>query len=126
MGPDQLGVFWLIISSVALFVTLFGIRYLRNKENMAMIEKGINPRINDNRPAPYRSLKNGLLFVGAGIGLFVAFLLDVYMLPENDKNTFLYFSLVAIGGGIGLITSYRVEKKDLLRKEDNIYKEVTV
>ena len=91
-----------------------------------MIEKGINPHINDNRPAPYRSLKNGLLFVGAGIGLFVAFLLDVYMLPENDKNTFLYFSLVAIGGGIGLITSYRVEKKDLLRKEDNIYKEVTV
>ena len=126
MGPDQLGVFWLIISSVALFVTLFGIRYLRNKENMAMIEKGINPRINDNRPAPYRSLKNGLLFVGAGIGLFVAFLLDVYLLPENDKNTFLYFSLVAIGGGIGLITSYRVEKKDLLKKEDNIYKEITV
>ena len=126
MGPDQLGVFWLIISSVALFVTLFGIRYLRNKENMAMIEKGINPHMNDNRPAPYRSLKNGLLFVGAGIGLFVSFVLDVYMLPENDKNIFLYFSLVAIGGGIGLITSYRVEKKDLLRKEDNIYKEVTI
>jgi hypothetical protein len=126
MGPDQLGVFWLIISSVALLATLFGMRYLRNKENMALIEKGINPNVNDNRPAPYRTLKNGLLFVGAGIGLFIAYVLDVYVFPENDKNTFLYFSLVAICGGIGLISSYRVEKRDLLNKEGNIYKEATV
>jgi hypothetical protein len=126
MGPDQLGIFWLIISSVALLATLFGMRYLRNKENMALIEKGINPNVNDNRPAPYRTLKNGLLFLGAGIGLFIAYVLDIYVFPENDKNTFLYFSLVAICGGIGLISSYKVEKKDLLTKEGNIYKEATV
>jgi hypothetical protein len=117
MGPDQLGIFWLIISSVALLATLFGMRYLSNKENMALIEKGINPKINQNRPAPYRSLKNGLLFVGAGVGLFIAFMLDGYVFPQNDKNASLYFALIAIGGGIGLISSYRVEKKELLDKE---------
>ena len=120
MGPDQLGVFWLIISSVALFATLFGIRYLRNKENMALIEKGINPNLQDNRPAPYRSLKTGLLFVGAGIGLFLAFLLDAYVFPESDKNVSLYFSLIAIGGGIGLISSYWIEKKDFVDKEARV------
>ena len=117
MGPDQLGIFWLIISSVALFATLFGMRYLRNKENMALIEKGINPNTQENRPAPYRTLKAGLLFVGAGIGLFLAFLLDAYVFPESDKNTSLYFSLIAIGGGIGLISSYRVEKKEILDRK---------
>ena len=117
MGPDQLGIFWLIISSVALFATLFGMRYLANKENMALIEKGINPKVDQNRPAPYRSLKNGLLFVGAGIGLFAAYLLDAYVFRDSDKNVSLYFALIAIGGGIGLISSYRVEKKELLDKE---------
>ena len=38
MGPDQLGIFWLIISSVAICTLIFGIRYLSNKENMAMSE----------------------------------------------------------------------------------------
>ena len=114
MGPDQLGVMWLIISSVTLFAMIFGIRYLRNKENMALIEKGIDPKLGENRPAPYRSLKNGLLLLGAGVGLLLAFMLDSYLLPENDKNAFLYFACIAIGGGIGLIYSYRIEKKETL------------
>ena len=114
MGPDQLAIMWLIISSVTLFAMIFGIRYLRNKENMALIEKGIDPKLGENRPAPYRSLKNGLLFLGAGVGLLIAFMLDSYVLPENDKNAFVYFAFVAIGGGIGLIYSYRIEKKETL------------
>ncbi len=34
-----------------------------------MIEKGMDPKLNIARPAPYRNLKWGLLFVGAGIGI---------------------------------------------------------
>ena len=114
MGTDQLGIMWLIISSVTLFAMIFGIRYLRNKENMALIEKGIDPKLGENRPAPYRSLKNGLLLLGAGVGLLLAFMLDSYILPHQDKNAFLYFAFIAIGGGIGLIYSYRIEKKETL------------
>jgi hypothetical protein len=82
MGPDQLVFFWLILSSLALCALLFGIRYFNNRENMAMIEKGLDPKLKpERRPAPFRNLKWGLLLVGSGIGLFLAYLLD---------NTLLY------------------------------------
>ncbi len=54
MGPEQLVFFWLIISSVTLFAMIFGIRYLGNKENMALIEKGLDPKQKaEQRPAPF-------------------------------------------------------------------------
>jgi hypothetical protein len=79
---------------------------------MSMIEKGMNPKQFANRPAPYRSLKTGLLFLGAGFGLFMAYFID-YNLPDNGDHPAIYFSLIAIGGGLGLIISYAIEKKYL-------------
>ena len=98
---------------------IFGIAYLKTRENLAMVEKGMNPKEQVNRPAPYKNLKWGLLLLGAGIGLLIAYLLDVYALPkrshhDEDAVAFVYFALLAIGGGLGLISSYKVEKKDLL------------
>jgi hypothetical protein len=90
---------------------IFGIVYLKSRENMAMIEKGMNPKDKMNRPAPFRSLKTGLLFLGAGLGLLLAFFLDLYAIPYNSEPAGVYFSLIAIGGGLGLIGSYFVEKK---------------
>src|SRR5436190_14158385 len=98
------------------FAMTFGIVYLRTRQNMAMIEKGMNPKEFANRPAPYRNLKNGLLFIGAGLGLLLAYLLDSYLMADRD-NPAIYFALIAIGGGIGLVSSYRVEKKELLDRE---------
>ena len=95
----------------------FGLYYLRNKENMTMIEKGMNPKEFANRPAPYRNLKWGLLLVGAGVGLFLAYIMHTYVLKIDDDNPVMYFSLLAICGGIGLILSYRIEKKEVLDKE---------
>jgi hypothetical protein len=123
MGPDQLVFFWLILSSLALCTMIFGIRYLNNKENMAMIEKGLDPKLKqERRPAPFRNLKWGLLFVGSGLGLFLAYLLDNFLLfnvrthiqneINNDANVPIYFALIAIGGGIGLIMSYKIERKN--------------
>ena len=101
------------------FAMIFGIAYLKTRENLAMVEKGMNPKEQVNRPAPYKNLKWGLLLLGAGIGLLIAYLLDVYALPkrshhDEDAVAFVYFALLAIGGGLGLISSYKVEKKDLL------------
>lgn len=114
MGLDQLGIMWLSFSSGTLFATIFGIRYLRNKENMALIEKGIDPKLAENRPSPYRSLKSGLLLLGSGVGLLIAFVLDSYILPRKENNAFLYFGLIATGGGIGLVYSCKIEKKETL------------
>lgn len=96
---------------------VFGIFYLRNRETMAMIEKGMNPKEYANRPAPYRNLKNGLLLLGAGIGLALAYLITQYVLHDED-NPALWFALIGIGGGLGLIGSYRIEKKELLDQPD--------
>jgi hypothetical protein len=98
------------------FAMIFGIVYLKTRENLAMIEKGMNPKQYANRPAPFRSLKTGLLFLGAGIGLFIAYMINRNM-PAND-NPAVYFSLIAIGGGLGLIASYAVEKKEWLSNKD--------
>jgi hypothetical protein len=98
------------------FAMVFGIFYLRNRETMAMIEKGLNPKEFANRPAPYRNLKNGLLLLGAGIGLALAYIITQYILHDED-NPALWFALIGIGGGLGLIASYKVEKRELLDKE---------
>ncbi|HWK05579.1 MAG TPA: DUF6249 domain-containing protein [Puia sp.] len=111
------------------FAMILGIVYLRTKQNMAMIEKGMNPKSKDyrpmHRPTPYLNLKWGLLLVGSGLGFFLAYLLDNFVLYKishdtwgnNGANVPVYFALIAIGGGLGLITSYRIEKKELLDKE---------
>jgi len=97
------------------FAMIFGIYYLKTRQNLAMIEKGMNPKEFANRPAPYKNLKFALLLIGAGTGLFLAYLLDNYVLTQggfdDDKNAPIYFALIAIGGGLGLFGSYRIEKK---------------
>lgn len=96
------------------FAMVFGIAYLKSRQNMAMIEKGMNPKQFANRPAPYKNLKWALLLIGAGAGLFVAYILDNYMLynyHDHDRNAPIYFALIAIGGGLGLFGSYKMEKK---------------
>ena len=108
------------------FAMIFGIYYLKTRQNMAMIEKGMNPKEFANRPAPYKNLKWALLLIGAGVGLFLAYMLDVYVLRNNvisetigtttyrhhdNDNPSIYFALIAIGGGFGLFGSYRIEKK---------------
>jgi hypothetical protein len=103
-----------ILLGLGAFAMVFGLRYLRNRENMAMIEKGMDPKLNAARPAPYKNLKWGLLLVGSGIGLFLAYILHEHVLQVREDNPAIYFSLIAIGGGIGLIASYRIEKKETL------------
>ncbi len=104
------------------FAMIFGIYYLRTRENMALIEKGMNPKQFANRPSPYRNLKNGLLFLGAGLGLLAAFIIDNNMIPRDDfhdNNPAIYFACIAIGGGLGLVCSYAIEKKEVLNKREN-------
>jgi hypothetical protein len=108
-----------ILVPLGFFAMIFGIVYMYKRENLAMIERGMNPKEYANRPAPFRNLKWGLLLFGAGVGLLLAYLIDTYATkPEFSDPTALYFALIAIGGGLGLIVSYRIEKKHLLDKNN--------
>ena len=106
--------FFVTLVFITGFALIFGLFYLRNRENMALVEKGMNPREIINRPAPYRNLKWGLLMVGCGIGVFLAYLMSNYALHLDDDNPVMYFSFLGIFGGLGLITSYSIEKKQTL------------
>jgi hypothetical protein len=116
----------MILIFLGFFTMVFGIVYMNKRENLAMIEKGMNPKNRPaDRPVPYKNLKWGLLLVGSGLGLLIAFFLDQYILPEtrhngDDPRAFIYFALLAIGGGLGLIRSYSVEKTELLSRRDKL------
>lgn len=121
-GGEALVMLVLFIASAG---TIFGIWYLRSRENMALIDKGINPRQpHTSLPKPFGNLKYGMLLLGAGLGLTIAFLFDASMVHkmttiQQGENTYthtqtfeaLYFSLVAVGGGLGLVISYVIERK---------------
>lgn len=114
MDTGNLGILAGIVISLGFFIMIFGVIYLNKREKMAMIERGMNPQSYKPQPAPYQNLKWGLLLIGAGLGLFLAYLLDrtVFMSTENE-NEAIYFGLIAIFGGLGLVLSYRIEKKEL-------------
>jgi len=107
-----------ILVPLGAFAMIFGIVYLKSRENLAMLDKGFNPKEFANRPAPYRSLKNGLLFLGAGLGLLIAYFIDINTSHRHDNEP-IYFALIAIGGGLGLIGSYVVEKKEWMNRNKN-------
>ncbi|HTE10444.1 MAG TPA: DUF6249 domain-containing protein [Chitinophagaceae bacterium] len=107
-----------ILVPLGFFAMIFGIVYMKTRENLAMLEKGMNPKEWANRPAPYRNLKWGLLLVGAGVGLMLAYFITQYML-HDDENPALWFAFIGIGGGLGLIGSYRIEKRELLDNKNN-------
>jgi len=122
-----------IVIMTGMFALIFGIVYLKNKENMSLIEKGINPRTNASAPRPFAILKYGLLLVGAGSGLLAAYIINVLIAGQSSFashggdfsatlhgiNPALYFALIAIGGGLGLYFSYRIEKKEWLDKKND-------
>ncbi len=116
-----------MVVCTGMFATIFGIVYIKGRENLAMIERGMNPRQNAGSPKPFISLKYGLLLCGAGLGLLLAFLADRVMLnhmavtpggvPYEKEFPQIYFALIAIFGGLGLMLSFLVEKKYWLDKE---------
>jgi hypothetical protein len=120
---------FMIVFTLATAGAIFGIYYLRNRENMAMIERGINPREGIRpRTRSFTSLKFGLLLAGSGLGLLIAYLLDQLVIPKHivtlpdgahytEDNPAIYFALIGLFGGLGLVLSYIMENKGLNGRE---------
>jgi hypothetical protein len=85
--------------------------FIRRKERMALIEKGADAPLFDPKPSTnILALKFGLLFIGVAIGLLLGSLL-VELTTLNDEAA--YFSMVFLFGGIGLVVSHFLEKKEI-------------
>lgn len=129
-----------IFIMLGMFLLIFGVVYIRSRENMALIDRGINPRQQEVAPRPryFINLKYGLLLLGSGMGLILAYLIDVvimghkeimergmegghvYWSSVNDtREPIIYFALVAVGGGIGLYLAYKAERKDWEKRQEN-------
>ncbi len=118
MDTGNLAILMIILVSLGLFAMIFGIFYLRNKERMAMIERGMEP-ISDvpiKRDNKSFNLTSGLLLIGSGLGLFIAYMINHYALSDNE-NPALFFSLISFFGGIGLLISYFIENKSNQKKD---------
>ena len=105
-----------IFVPIAFFLVAFGIVYIavtaKNRERLAMIEKGINPRESSGSKNTGVLLKWALLVVGLGVGFFVANLIETYTILEEEPA---YFGSVLLFGGIGLLSAYLI----LRRSEKN-------
>lgn len=106
-----------IVMFICMAVTAFGIYYLRNKENMALIERGINPRESYKKFGSLTYLKYGLLLIGVGLGLLLAYTIDESLPRVTPERPALYFSLIGICGGLGLVISYFIERKEMQKHQ---------
>lgn len=103
---------------IGVFLMIFGIVYVivtaRNRERMALIEKGADPKLFESVKGSSKSgvLKWGLLLVGVGLGIFLATLLVEAGMNEPAS----YFAMICLFGGAGLLLAYRIEQKAESRK----------
>lgn len=114
---------------VSLFIIIFGIFYLhystRNKERLALIEKGAEASIffSAKQPQPQKKssvpiwkvliLNISVLLMGIGAGIFIGSILDAYSLIDSEAG---YTGSIFLMGGAGLFTGFILSKK-LFKKD---------
>lgn len=105
-------IFIVLIIFSAIFGIIFVVFSARNRERMAMIEKGVSPKDfmteRSGKPNAYGILKWGLLLVGIGLGLFIGSLLETYTEIQEEPA---YFAAALFFGGLGLVLAFLISKK---------------
>ena len=102
-----------ILIPLVVFGAIFGIVWVvvsaRNRERMAMIDKGVNPKdfMTERRPNSYGIVKWALLLAGIGLGLFIGSLLDAYTSIQEEPA---YFASAFFFGGAGLFGAFLIAK----------------
>lgn len=108
-----------VLVFIALFIVIFGIAYLRystrNKERLALIEKGADASIffSEKRKmtAPIWKivvLNLSLLLMGIGVGIFIAAILH-YQLGVREEVALP--GTIFLMAGVGLFTGFTLTKK---------------
>lgn len=96
-----------------LFASIFGVVYVyltsRNKERIALIEKGLDATIFNSGSYAFGHvvMSIALLGIGVGLGVLFGFLLNSMGMEESVA----YTSCIFIFGGLGLLISFFVNRK---------------
>lgn len=102
-----------VLIPLIVFSCIFGVFYVfvttRNRERMAMIEKGVDSSMFvSKRNYQGYTLKFGMLLVGMAIGLLIGSIIsETTNLPEEVA----YFSMIFLFGGASLIGNHYLEAK---------------
>jgi Domain of unknown function (DUF6249) len=108
-----------ILIPISMFAAIFGIVYLyfstRNKERLALIEKGADASIFNIGKRSGSSwkvvvLNLAFLLMGIGLGIFIANILDTYTGLDEDA---VYPSMIFLMAGVGLYVGFTQTKKAL-------------
>lgn len=105
-----------ILIPITFFAAVFGIVYIiiqaRNRERMAMIEKGFDANLLVTRKDPqtgkYTSLKLGIAAVGIALGILAG---NFLALSTRMEEPTCYFSMIFLFGGLGLVLYYLIVQK---------------
>jgi hypothetical protein len=108
-----------ILVPISLFLMIFGIVYLiystRNRERLALIEKGVDASIflkgrTNGVPAwKIIVLNTAFLLIGIGLGFFIALFLSTYTAMNSDV---VYPATIITMSGVGLLVGFH-RAKDL-------------
>ena len=102
-----------------LFAVIFGIFYLfystRNKERLALIEKGVDAKIfmqGERKKSTLTGrivvLNLALLLMGIGLGIFLGLIIDTYTSMQEEA---IYPAMIFLMAGLGLFTGFSLTKK---------------
>lgn len=103
-----------IVLFLAIFASLYVYLTTRNKERLALIEKGGDPSLfNKQKEATsgYSNFKYGLFLIGVALGIMAGYFLEEAGMDEGPA----FFSMIFLFGGIGLVVSFLLQDK-LLKK----------
>lgn len=112
---------------IALFIIIFGVFYLhfstRNKERLALIEKGAEATIFFSAKTKKSSsvpiwkillLNVSVLLIGVGAGVFIGAILEAYTVIDEEVG---YTGSIFLMAGLGLFVGFTLSKK-LVEKEN--------
>lgn len=107
-----------LLIPISFFLAVFGVVYLylstRNKERLALIEKGADASIfmsKGRKGSMFGKvfiLNFALLLMGIGLGVFLALLLETYTTMDSDA---IYPALIFFMAGLGLYVGFTITKK---------------
>ena len=109
-----------ILVPIGSFAMIFGIIYVivtsRNRERMALIERGADPALFESTKKAGRGgvMKSGLFLLGVGLGIVVAYFLASGGMDEGAA----YPAMICVFGGLALIVSNLWQRKQ--DKEDEV------
>jgi hypothetical protein len=104
-----------ILIPISFFALVFAMLYVylttRNKERMAMIERGTDPstfKVSTMNVSRFLTLKFGLFFVGVAIGVLMGNILNN---STNLEDGTCYVSMIFLFGGLSLVAGYLIQSK---------------